>query len=270
MFTSLNVVRIAAVDCDCTRRSATRWRRRDIGTRCSGRAPRLAGDRAAGGGFARRGCGAGAAAAAGRPRPARASTAASTSPLVMRPPRPVPATSAGSMPCSAIILRAAGSAVGAALRTARGAGGAAAGAAPSARRAPAAAACRRGAAPPRPPLASVSMTAMTSLRRDRRAVGLHDLDQHAVARRRQLEHDLVGLDVDQVLVALDRLAGLLVPADQRRLGDRLGQLRHFDFDAHDSAFSSVSARRTISPRCSFVGEARPRSAAFCCSMCLRR
>ena len=30
-------VRIAAVDCDCTRRSATRWRRRDMGTRCSGR-----------------------------------------------------------------------------------------------------------------------------------------------------------------------------------------------------------------------------------------
>ena len=40
-------------------------------------------------------------------------------------------------------------------------------------------------------------------------------------RRRQLEHDLVGLDVDQVLVALHRLAGLLVPVDERRLGDRL-------------------------------------------------
>ena len=39
MLTSLNVVRIAAVDCDCTRRSATRWRSRDIGTRCSGRLP---------------------------------------------------------------------------------------------------------------------------------------------------------------------------------------------------------------------------------------
>src|SRR5204863_5934131 len=37
MLTSLKVVRIAAVDCDCTRRSATRWRSRDIGTRCSGR-----------------------------------------------------------------------------------------------------------------------------------------------------------------------------------------------------------------------------------------
>src|SRR3954466_8655140 len=39
MFASLKVVRIAAVDCDCTRRSATRWRNRDIGTRCSGRHP---------------------------------------------------------------------------------------------------------------------------------------------------------------------------------------------------------------------------------------
>src|SRR5207253_5252700 len=43
MLTSLNVVRIAAVDCDCTRRSATRWRKRDIGTRCSGRAPNAGG-----------------------------------------------------------------------------------------------------------------------------------------------------------------------------------------------------------------------------------
>src|SRR5256885_4724459 len=37
---SLKVLRIAAVDCDCTRRSAMRARRRDIGTRCSGRPER--------------------------------------------------------------------------------------------------------------------------------------------------------------------------------------------------------------------------------------
>ncbi|MNC89704.1 hypothetical protein D3C83_56820 [compost metagenome] len=37
MFTSLNVVRIAAVDCDWISRSAMRARRRDIATRCSGR-----------------------------------------------------------------------------------------------------------------------------------------------------------------------------------------------------------------------------------------
>jgi len=39
MFTSLKVVRIAAVDCDWMRRSAMRWRRRDIGTRWSVRTP---------------------------------------------------------------------------------------------------------------------------------------------------------------------------------------------------------------------------------------
>ena len=39
MFTSLNVVRIALVDCDCSSRSAMRARRRLIGTRCSGRSP---------------------------------------------------------------------------------------------------------------------------------------------------------------------------------------------------------------------------------------
>jgi hypothetical protein len=43
MFTSLKVVRMALVDCDCSRRSAIRARRRLIGTRSSGRSPRLAG-----------------------------------------------------------------------------------------------------------------------------------------------------------------------------------------------------------------------------------
>ena len=37
--TSLNVVSIAAVDCDCTIRSAIRKRSLDIGTRCSDRLP---------------------------------------------------------------------------------------------------------------------------------------------------------------------------------------------------------------------------------------
>src|SRR5450432_2878497 len=105
MFTSLNVVRIAAVDCDWTSRSATRWRRRDIGTRCSGRDPSggwTIGGRAAG-------CTAGGAADLGAS--AFASVAAITSPLVIRPPRPEPETSAAARFCSAIILRAAGSAV---------------------------------------------------------------------------------------------------------------------------------------------------------------
>src|SRR5204863_284083 len=54
MLTSLKVVRIALVACDCSRRSATRARRRLIGTRCSGRSPRLTatGGATAGSGFA--------------------------------------------------------------------------------------------------------------------------------------------------------------------------------------------------------------------------
>ena len=40
MFTSLNVVRMALVCWDCSRRSAIRARRRDIGTRCSVRSPK--------------------------------------------------------------------------------------------------------------------------------------------------------------------------------------------------------------------------------------
>src|SRR5436190_12821083 len=109
MFTSLKVVRIAAVDCDCTSRSATRWRRRDIATRCSGRAPST-GD--AGGGQALVGAGDAGATGPGLATSAFASIAAATSPLVIRPPRPVPETSPASIFCSAIILRAAGSAVG--------------------------------------------------------------------------------------------------------------------------------------------------------------
>src|SRR6185369_14212051 len=68
MFTSLNVVRIALLACDCSRRSAMRARSRLIGTRCSGRSPRLAatGAATAGRGFAAAGAdGAGGRAAGG-------------------------------------------------------------------------------------------------------------------------------------------------------------------------------------------------------------
>ncbi len=72
--TSLKVVSSACVDCACTRRSAMRARRRDIGTRCSARAP-----------AARRGAGA---ATAGFGSAVDAATASS---FVTRPPLPVPA-----------------------------------------------------------------------------------------------------------------------------------------------------------------------------------
>ena len=126
MLTSLNVVRMAAVDCDCSRRSATRWRRRDIGTRCSGRDPAATGTETTGGAT-----GAGAlatGAAAVWPASARASMAVMTSPFVTRPPRPVPSTLEGWTPWSAIILRAAGITVtlapGVAAACGAGAGGA--------------------------------------------------------------------------------------------------------------------------------------------------
>src|SRR3954470_776535 len=96
MLTSLKVVRMAAVDCDCTRRSAMRARRRDIGTRCSVRLPAgswiagLAGFAAAGAGLA---------------------PADTTSPLVTRPSRPVPGKLAGEAPFSAAIFLADGEAL---------------------------------------------------------------------------------------------------------------------------------------------------------------
>jgi hypothetical protein len=66
------------------------------------------------------------------------------------------------------------------------------------------------------------------------AVALDDLDQHAGVRRGQLQHDLVGLDVDEVLVAGDSLAFLLVPGNQGRFGDGFGQLGDFHVYQHFS------------------------------------
>src|SRR6185436_4919024 len=132
MFTSLNVVSIAAVDCDWTSRSAMRARKRDIGTRCSGRSPSP--PRSTGGAAGRKAA-AGAVGAAGAFAAGAPWIASSTSPLVTRPPRPLPLKPAGSILLSAAIRCAAGMIAGAAPRLA-GAGadvaagaGAAAGAA---------------------------------------------------------------------------------------------------------------------------------------------
>ena len=90
MFTSLNVVRMAFCDWDCSRRSATRWRRRLIGTRCSTRSPS---------GTATAGAAAALGAAAG---------IAATSSFSTRPSRPEPCTPDTSTPFSAASLAAAG------------------------------------------------------------------------------------------------------------------------------------------------------------------
>ena len=154
MFTSLKVVRMAAVDCDCTRRSATRARKRLIGTRCSVRSPTMASTFTGAAGWDRAGR-AGAAEIPPAPPLSKGGgeagrwPASSTSALVTRPPRPEPSMPAASMPFSAISLRAAGpagavaAAAGADLAGAAGLAGAAAGAAAAA-------------------LASVSSWAMTS------------------------------------------------------------------------------------------------------------
>src|SRR5262245_58228193 len=98
MLTSLKVVRMAAVDCDWMRRSATRWRRRVMGTRCSAREP--AGmETGAGAGLV----------AAGDWLPADAGTDVEAAPLttsafVTRPSRPVPCTVEVSTPFSAAIF----------------------------------------------------------------------------------------------------------------------------------------------------------------------
>src|SRR6266571_2487387 len=108
MLTSLNVVRMAAVDCDCTKRSAMRARKRLIGTRCSGRFPRICTTLTGALGRGKEGFAAAGASVAG------GLVAPSTSPFVTRPPRPLPAMAAVSMPFSSASFRAVGMA-GAAL-----------------------------------------------------------------------------------------------------------------------------------------------------------
>jgi hypothetical protein len=90
---------MAAVRCASSRRSAMRWRMRVMGTRSSGREPEaMTGAAGATLGADVAGAGAGAAVLA----------AANTSSLMTRPSRPLPAICAGSTPCSAASLRAAG------------------------------------------------------------------------------------------------------------------------------------------------------------------
>ena len=102
---------MALEDCDCSRRSATRARSRLMGTRCSGRSPRLT----LGGATCGSACATAAATVIGATAKATATggaagvaTAASTSPLVTRPSRPVPATLPTAIWFSAISLAAEG------------------------------------------------------------------------------------------------------------------------------------------------------------------
>src|SRR5690606_22537009 len=63
-----------------------------------------------------------------------------------------------------------------------------------------------------------------------------DFLQHAINRCRHFQHDLVGFQVEQVLVTRDSVADLLVPAGDGGVGDGFGQYRYFDFGGHLADF----------------------------------
>jgi hypothetical protein len=65
-----------------------------------------------------------------------------------------------------------------------------------------------------------------------RAFGELDFLEHAVDGRGHFEHDLVGFQVEQVFIALDRIPRLLVPRRDGRVRHGFGEDRNFDFDGH--------------------------------------
>ena len=62
-----------------------------------------------------------------------------------------------------------------------------------------------------------------------------DLAEHAGGRRGDFEGDLVGLELDQGLVRLHRVARLLEPLADGRFGDRFAERRDLDFGCHGLA-----------------------------------
>ena len=68
-----------------------------------------------------------------------------------------------------------------------------------------------------------------------------DLGQHARGRRRDLGVHLVGRDLEERLVAIDRVADLLDPADDRAFRNRFAHLGHHDGCGHRS-FGPSSSR----------------------------
>ena len=82
--------------------------------------------------------------------------------------------------------------------------------------------------------------------RDRLAVLGGDLAKHAGGRRRHLDRDLVGLQFDQRLVDGDRIARLLEPAADGRLGHRFAERRDADF-SHDSFHTASLPLRHARP-----------------------
>ena len=65
---------------------------------------------------------------------------------------------------------------------------------------------------------------------------------NAVDRCRDFEHDLVGFEIHQVLIAPDGVAGLFVPGRDSRVFHRLGQYGYFYFDRHLMFLVALVAR----------------------------
>ena len=76
--------------------------------------------------------------------------------------------------------------------------------------------------------------------RNRLAFLRANLGEHAGGRRRNLGVHLVGRDLEERLVALDRVADLLDPADDRAFGDRLAHLRHHDVGCHTCWITGIA------------------------------
>ena len=82
---------------------------------------------------------------------------------------------------------------------------------------------------------------------DRLAVLGRDVAEHAGGGRRHLDRHLVGLELDQRLVDRDRIARLLEPLADGRLGHGFAERGHADF-SHGAIFLAVvpaDERRTI-------------------------
>ena len=69
--------------------------------------------------------------------------------------------------------------------------------------------------------------------------------QHAGRRRRNLRVHLVGGNLEQRLVAIDRVADLLDPSDDRAFRDRLAHLGHDDGCRHRAQDSLWTAARIV-------------------------
>ena len=173
------------------------------------------------------------------------------------------------MPASASFLRAAGlggiSPLAASFLAAAGAGLAAAAGAGAGLAAGFSAALAAAAAPP------LLMAPSSGADGDR--LPLHELDlaQHARCRGRDLDRHLVGLELDQRLVGLDGITGILEPLADDRLGNALAQGRHANFGrhlrSHFPAKFTVASRHLPAPQLLLPPVSAASTSVFCSYRC---